>query len=112
MTTYLVVLGFAATGAAVLVLGVRRSWPGWPLLAVALMPGLLVYLANDHLRVYSTHGFVHTGIVYQILNGFVPPESALFGAAPLSYFWAHHLVVAGVVAVLGIHPFYRLLEHR
>jgi hypothetical protein len=104
VTTYLAVLGVAAALAAVLVVGLRRSWPSWLLLVAALVPAVLLYLSNEHLRVYSTHGFVHTGIVYQILNAGVPPESALFGAVSLPYFWAHHLVVAGLVAALGIHP--------
>ena len=58
------------------------------------------------LRVYGYHGFVQAGIVYQILNGNVPPTSSLLAGQPGTYPWAGALVLAGISRLLGISPFW------
>jgi hypothetical protein len=63
-----------------------------------------VYLLNPYERIVSTHGFLHTGIVYQILNGGLPPTNPLLAGEPLLYPWGHHGLVALACSALHITP--------
>jgi hypothetical protein len=82
-----------------------RRFP-WPLLlALGVSPVILIYALNPEFRVYSFHSFMHAGIVYQILNGNVPPPDPLFAGHTVPYPWAVHLVAAGISRVFNVTPF-------
>lgn len=63
-----------------------------------------VYLLNPNNRVYSSHGFMHAGIVYEILNGNIPPSNPFLGRMPLLWPWGHHFLAAGFVWSLNVSP--------
>jgi hypothetical protein len=80
-----------------------RIHPAW-LLLPAIAPFAIVYLASPASRVYSTHGFMHLGIVYQIEAGNVPPNSPLLGEAHLNYPWLNHYFVARLIHWFDVSP--------
>ncbi len=63
-----------------------------------------VYLLNPNNRIVSIHGFMHTGIVYQILHGGLPPTNPLLAGEPLLYPWGHHFLAAILCQVFRISP--------
>ncbi|RKY09568.1 MAG: hypothetical protein DRP66_01925 [Planctomycetota bacterium] len=63
-----------------------------------------VHLLNPNNRIYSSHGFMHAGIVYQILNGNIPPLNPLLAGMPLLWPWGHHFLAAVFVKILNISP--------
>jgi len=65
-----------------------------------------VYALNPNHRVYSYHGFYRAGIVYQILNGSVPPVDYLFAGEPLRSPWGYAFLAACVTRLLNVSPFY------
>jgi hypothetical protein len=65
-----------------------------------------VYKLNPNLRVYSHHGFLHTSIVYQLLNGRIPPTNPLLAGQTLLYPWGYELIVAAISRMCNITPFY------
>lgn len=79
--------------------------PIWVILAcMSLLTAF--YILNPYNRVYSVHGFFHASMVYQILNGSVPPGDPLFAGYPLHYPWAYAFLVAQVSHMFDISPFY------
>lgn len=77
----------------------------WPILwGVFVLTG--IYALNPNRRVYSVHGFMHAGIVYQIVHGNIPPDDPMLGDVALLYPWGYHLLTAFIVKVLNISPFY------
>ena len=81
---------------------VRLFW--YVLLAVLTMA--VMYALNPNNRVYSYHGLMHAGIVYQALNGTIPPLNPLLGGEPLLYPWGYHLLAAGISRMLNLSPAY------
>ena len=81
---------------------VRLIW--YVLLTVLTMA--VMYALNPNNRVYSYHGFMHAGIVYQVLNGNIPPLNPLLGGEPLLYPWGYHLLAAGSSSLLNLSPAY------
>ncbi len=79
--------------------------PIWVILACMSLIATF-YVLNPHNRVYSVHGFFHASMVYQILNGCVPPSDPLFAGYPLHYPWAYAFLVAQVSRMFDISPFY------
>ena len=59
---------------------------------------------NPHERIVGTHGFLHSGIVIQILNGPLPPTNPLLAGEPLLYPWGYHFFIAQLCRVLQITP--------
>lgn len=76
----------------------------WALFALAIVPVVLTYVLNENLRVYSSHGFMHGTMVYEILQGHIPPENTLFSGHPWLYAWAHHGLCALLVWATGLDP--------
>lgn len=62
------------------------------------------YLINPDIRIVSVHGFIHTGIVYQILNGGLPPDNPLLAGQPLQYPWGFHVFAAATSRAFHISP--------
>ncbi len=92
--------GAACAAAFMLLLRARTS--KWVFLILALLAVASVYAVNPTYRIASVHGFYHSSIVYQMLNGKIPPQDPLAGDATLSYPWAAHAVVAGLVWTTGL----------
>jgi hypothetical protein len=83
---------------------IRTIW----LVLWGMSPVILVYALNPGFRVYSFHSFMHGGIVYQIMNGNIPPPDPLVAGYPVHYPWGAHLVAAGISSAFRITPFYSL----
>ena len=100
---------FAAVSLALLLAYIydRRIGKFW-LVLWGISPVILVYALNPGFRIYSFHSFMHGGIVYQIMNGNIPPPDPLVAGYPVHYPWGAHLVAAGISSALGITPFYSL----
>jgi hypothetical protein len=62
------------------------------------------HVLNPNNRIYSSHGFLHAGIVYEILNGHIPPNNPLLAELPLYWPWGHHFLAAVFVKTLNISP--------
>ena len=77
----------------------------WPLLVFGGI-FILLYAVNPQNRIYSFHGFLHTGIVYQILEGGLPPTNVLLAGEKLLYPWGYEFVCAQIVRIFNITPFY------
>jgi hypothetical protein len=105
MASTAIYIFFAATLALLSLIVYGRKIRGIWLLVWGLVPVVLVYLFNPDFRVYSFHSFMHGGIVYQIINGNIPPPDPLVGGQPAHYPWGFHLVAAGLSRLLGVSPF-------
>ncbi|MGV7223499.1 MAG: hypothetical protein ACQ9MH_18460 [Nitrospinales bacterium] len=80
-----------------------------PLSIAVLLPVLAVatlYYINPSWRIYSSHGFYRAGIVYQIINGSVPPLDPLFADYTVNSPWGFAWLVAIVSKSLNVSPFY------
>ncbi len=95
-------LGLASIFLAML----RLRAPRWSYVVLGSLPPAILLLVSPSLRVYGYHGFVQAGIVYQILNGNVPPTSPLLAGQPGTYPWGGALVLAGISRLLEISPFW------
>jgi hypothetical protein len=80
---------------------VSRIW----LVLAGLAPVISVNIVNPLFRVWSFHSLMHGGIVYQILNGNIPPPAPLVGGTPLRYPWGAHLLAAAMCKAANITPF-------
>jgi len=92
---YLAYLVFSKKGAGIL----------WAIL-LAASSVILLYIINPNLRVYSMHGFLHTAITNQILNGLIPPPNPFLAGEPLLYHWGYHCLAAAIARILNISPPY------
>jgi hypothetical protein len=78
-----------------------RGWLPWALGfagLVALLPAL-----NPWLLVHFD-GWFHAGLVWEIVQHGIPPESPNFAGPPSSYMWIYHVFIA-LLVVLGSDPF-------
>ena len=73
---------------------------------LGISPLILFYILSPNNRIYSYHGFMHTGIVYEILNKKYPLSNPLLGGQPLFYYWGYHYLAAWVSRIFNITPFY------
>jgi hypothetical protein len=76
----------------------------WVLMVCGLWIVACVYLINPEVRIVSVHGLIHTGIVYQILNGGLPPDNPLLAGQPLRYPWGFHACAAAVCRMFQVSP--------
>ncbi|MCD6393336.1 MAG: hypothetical protein J7M40_07490 [Planctomycetes bacterium] len=67
---------------------------------------VMMYFLNPNFRVYSKHGLFRCSIVYQILNGSVPPGDPYFAGYPAHYPWGTPWLVAMLSRIFNITPFY------
>ncbi len=93
---------FGAAVATLFVFMLRAQANKWAFLFPALLAIALAYVANPTHRIAAFHGFYHSAIVYQILNGEIPPRDPFMGDATLSYPWAANMVTAGLVWLTGL----------
>ncbi len=74
-------------------------------LIVALLMTLVLSIPVLSERIaISAHGFHHSTIATQILNGIFPPENTGLGGTSLSYHWGHHALVAALSFPADFHP--------
>jgi len=73
-------------------------------MAVCLLIPVTLYIVHPNFRIYSFHGFLHTGIVYSILNSGIPPENACFAGYGVNYYWPYHTFIATLISVLHLSP--------
>ncbi len=92
--------------ASLLLVMLRVGAPRWSYVVLGVLPPAVLLLASPGLRVYGYHGFVQAGIVYQILNGNVPPTSPLLAGQPGTYPWGGALALAGISKLLTLSPFW------
>ena len=78
---------------------------GWVVFLCMLMLGYVFYL-NPQFRILSNHGFLRASLVYQILNGNVPPEDPFFDGCVFRWPWGYAWLSACVCRGLNITPFY------
>ncbi|RKY10561.1 MAG: hypothetical protein DRP65_06410 [Planctomycetota bacterium] len=83
----------------------RRENLIWALLIFTVLL-IFVYKLNPANRILSFHGFMHTGMVYQILNGEIPPSNALMSGEKLPYPWGLEYTAAKISDVFNISPSY------
>ena len=81
---------------------IKKIW----LILLGISSLIMVYALHPNIRIYSVHGFVHTGIVYQLLNGNIPPYNPFLGGHVIYYPWGWHCVAALITKILNITPFY------
>ena len=94
-----------STASAGLLLGALKfKAKNWAFLLLALLPLVFIYWWTPNNRIVSYHSFWHTSIVYQILNGNIPPNNPLLGGEILLYPWATHLLVAAMSYILRVSP--------
>lgn len=84
----------------------RRNMPKIGLLLLGISPLLILYLFNHNLRIYSIDGFRHAGIVYQLLQGNIPPLDPLLSGQVMQYPWGWHCVAALITKLFNVTPFY------
>ena len=72
---------------------------------LGISPLIMIYALNPNLRIYSFHGFMHSGVVYQLLNGNIPPFNPVLGEQVIRYPWGWHCVASLITKVLAITPF-------
>lgn len=72
---------------------------------LGLSPLILIYILNPNLRIFSFHGFRHAGIVYQLLQGSIPPINPLLAGEVLQHPWGWHCVAALITRIFDITPF-------
>ncbi len=70
---------------------------------ITLLLGIPVLLGSDRILI-SNHGFFHSSIITQILNGIYPPENPDLGGTNISYHWAFHTLIAGLSSKTNFHP--------
>ncbi len=89
MLVELSVLDLLAAAAAALVLlwVLARPRRGLFLWSLALLPILVVYIANPENRIFSYHGFLHLSIVNLILEDGLPPANPVLAGETLRYQW-------------------------
>jgi hypothetical protein len=81
-----------------LVIGVVSVLP-WLL----LIPGYLALLLSTRMQL-AAHGYLHSGYIYQILNGHIPPENILLPGFPANYYWYYHALIATLSQVFYSSP--------
>jgi len=76
------------------------------LLALGVSPVLMIYGLKPAVRIISHHGLLHAGIVYNMLNGHVPPLNPFLAGERLQYGWGYHFLASRITQMLDVTPFY------
>lgn len=70
---------------------------------LVLVPGICALVLSPRLQI-SFHGYFHAGYVYQLLNGYVPPENPILPGYPANIYWLYHALIAALVNLFEIAP--------
>lgn len=54
----------------------------------------------------SSHGFLHSSLVAQVLNGIFPPENPGLGGTSIGYYWGFHTFIAALTTQTHFHQFH------
>jgi hypothetical protein len=100
----LICFGLSSVVAVVLFLAIQQKVRGWIFLLIGIAPIVILYISNPIWRVYSDHGFMHLSFVYQIMNGYVPPDNIMLGGEKALYAWGHHSIAAIFAYIFNVSP--------
>lgn len=82
----------------------KRIYLLW-VIALAVFTHHSVFLLNPSWGIYYAHGFFRASLVYQILQGHVPPLDPLFAGGPVRSPWAFPWLTSWVVRIFQITPY-------
>jgi hypothetical protein len=105
----LLTMPLAALAAFIPKRSTRDKHSDWGL-GAAFGISLVLVLACAYLLLFSvrirlsTHGLLHSAIVYQVIDTGVPPQNPYFAGQPLIYYWFYHLAAAGASLAAGLSP--------
>jgi len=68
-----------------------------------LIPAVIAILSSVRMQL-SYHGFFHSGYIFQILAGHVPPENVTLPGTPANFYWLYHAFIATLVSSLKMPP--------
>ncbi len=105
VTAYLIGLTSLAVIWLIFFIFSRKKIPKLCSVMLGLSPLILIYLLNPNLRIFSFHGFRHAGIVYQLLQGNIPPLNPLLAGEVLQHPWGWHCIAALITGIFNITPF-------
>ncbi|WP_414552429.1 DUF2298 domain-containing protein [Anabaena sp. CCY 0017] len=74
------------------------------LLVLLISTVATLIFVNPQFALINWHEFMHASIVFNIMNGVVPPEDTLLAGYPLKYPWAHHYLVSWLCQIGNISP--------
>lgn len=80
---------------------IRITW----VILTAMIALAGIYFLNPYFRVFSNHGFLRASIVYQILNGNVPPQDPFFEGQILRWPWGFAWLIAMFSQLSNLSPF-------
>ncbi len=82
----------------------RLQKSAYLLLILLILPVVALIFINPKWALGGWHEFLHASVVFNIINGLVPPEDVLLAGYPLKYPWAHHYLVALLCQAANIAP--------
>ncbi|HET7585057.1 MAG TPA: hypothetical protein VFK13_09120 [Gemmatimonadaceae bacterium] len=97
----LVSVGWAIAIVAVLLVLLRLRAPLW----TCVLP-LVLFAWPQWTSAWATywHGFMHSSMVYEIVERGVPPQNPLMVGEPLRYMYGHHALIAWIMHLIPISP--------
>ncbi len=101
--SYLVLTGFVVIVHR-LFLSTKSLAIGWVILWAISTQGL-VHILNPFWHIYANHGLFRAGIIYQIMNGYIPPRDPLFAGEVIRAPWGDLWLVAQFSMLFNRSPF-------
>jgi hypothetical protein len=98
-------LFLSSLGFAIIFFLLLRAGKNALCLLVGLLPTAIPLFLNKDARIYGWHHWLQNGTAYQILNGYVPPDNALFAGHICLYPWGYPYLLAVVSRILNVTPF-------
>ncbi len=84
-----------------------KKVPLWVWMTLPAIPIIYIFLSwPTNARILSfEHGFLHGNIIYQIVNGQIPPSNPFLAHDPVKYMWGYHFIVALLTVLTFLSPF-------